>query len=293
MRVAKSYSGYEYDETKAYEKGGKLYVHATCKCDRCTNGVFVTRVENGKPIPHPYAQGVCFKCQGAGYITKEVRLYTDKEYEQMEKAAERAKEKKKAEREAKMLEEFAHKKEVWLKTNGFNEDEETYVIIEKDSYAIKDELKDAGFHWNNFLRRWMRGSAEGYEDKVVKVDAAAILEFSAWGDGHYFSNAKEYVDGLIAANNSEPEYPSEYVGNVGDRDTFRLTVTHIGGFQGRYGFSYAYSFKDEDGNLFTWFTAKNIEREVGDNISLTGTIKSHQVYNGQKVTYITRCTIKD
>ena len=28
MRVAKSYEGYEYDETKAYEKNGKMYVSA-------------------------------------------------------------------------------------------------------------------------------------------------------------------------------------------------------------------------------------------------------------------------
>ena len=47
MRVAKSYEGYEYDETKAYEKNGKIYVSARCKCDRCTKGVYVTRVENG------------------------------------------------------------------------------------------------------------------------------------------------------------------------------------------------------------------------------------------------------
>ena len=39
MRVAKSYVGYEYDETKAYEKNGKMYVSARCKCDRCTKEI--------------------------------------------------------------------------------------------------------------------------------------------------------------------------------------------------------------------------------------------------------------
>ena len=84
MRVAKSYVGYEYDETKAYEKNGKMYVSARCKCDRCTKGVYITRVENGQLIPHPAFGGVCLKCGGSGFITKEVRLYTDKEFEQME-----------------------------------------------------------------------------------------------------------------------------------------------------------------------------------------------------------------
>lgn len=62
MRVANSYVGYEYDETKAYEKNGKMYVSARCKCDRCTKGVYVTRVENGQPIPHPAFSGICLKC---------------------------------------------------------------------------------------------------------------------------------------------------------------------------------------------------------------------------------------
>jgi len=291
MRVAKSYNGYKYDETKAYEKGGKLYVHATCKCDRCTKGVFVTRVENGQPIPHPYAQGVCFRCGGTGYLAKEIRLYSDKEYEQMERAAEKAKEKKLAEQEAKMKAEFASKKAAWLQHNGFDAEGNTFLYIKGDSYAIKDELKDAGFHWCGLLKRWMRGSADNYEDRVIKVKAENILEFSAWGEGHYFSDAKNYIDKLVSAIEA-PTVPSEYIGEVGDRTSFNVTLIKIGGFSGRYGYTYVYSFKDKNENLLTWMSAKNIGREVGESFLITGTIKNHQEYNHQKVTYITRCVIK-
>ena len=114
MRVANSYVGYEYDETKAYEKNGKMYVSARCKCDRCTKGVYVARVENGQLIPHPAFGGVCLKCGGSGFIAKEVRLYTDKEFEQMEKASIKAAEKREAAREQKMKAEYANKRAKWL-----------------------------------------------------------------------------------------------------------------------------------------------------------------------------------
>ena len=291
MRVAKSYINYEYDETKAYEKNGRLYVHATCKCPRCGGlGIIVARVENGQPIPIPVDQGICYECNGDRFISKEIRLYTDKEFDQMEKAKEKAKEKKKAEQEAKMKAEFSVKKASWLQNNGFNEAEESYIVI-GDSYSIKDELKSAGFRWNGLLRRWMRGSAEGYEDKVVKIKAENVLEFSAWGEGHFFSDAKDYVDKLIFAKEA-PKIPSEYVGEIGDRLSFDLTIIKIGGFEGHYGYTYIYSFKDKDENLLTWFSSKDIGQAVGDHVNLTGTIKGHEIYNGQKVTYITRCRMK-
>ena len=134
MRVAKSYVGYEYDETKAYEKNGKMYVSARCKCDRCTKGVYVTRVENGQLIPHPAFGGVCLKCGGSGFITKEVRLYTDKEFERMEKASAKAAERREAAREQKMKAEYANKRAKWLEENGFNENLTTFVYFPANSF---------------------------------------------------------------------------------------------------------------------------------------------------------------
>ena len=128
MKVAKSYSGYKFDETKAYEKNGKLYVKATCKCDRCGGlGIIASRVENDRIIPIPVDGGVCYKCLGTKTVTKEIRLYTDEEYEKMEKANEKAAEKRAAEREAKIKAEYAQNKLDWLEKNGFTDDGLTYI----------------------------------------------------------------------------------------------------------------------------------------------------------------------
>lgn len=288
MKVAKSYQSYSFDETKAYEKGGKLYVTATCKCDRCMNGVFVCRVENGQPVPHPYAAGVCFACGGSGIIRKEIRLYTDAEYERMEKANEKARAKRQAEQEEKMKREFAHKKEIWLETNGFNENEETYIVL-GNSYSIKDQLKEAGWHYNGQLRRWMKGEQTGvpagYE--VLKISAAEILEFSAWGEGHFFSNAKDIID--TYEKDILPEEPSEWVGKVGEKiSPTVVTITRIGHIEGRYGLTTIYTFKDANSNIYVWFTSTNFQKDVGDTFSIVASVKDHTEYNGVKQTKIIR-----
>ena len=78
--LAPSYKDYE-TVGSPYFKNGKMYTKARTKCDRCMNGVYVCRVENGQPVPHPVADGVCFRCNGSGYISKDVRLNTVEEAE--------------------------------------------------------------------------------------------------------------------------------------------------------------------------------------------------------------------
>ena len=74
---------------------GKLYTKVKQKCDRCTNGIYAIGVENGHIKPHPAYNGVCLKCNGVGYIVETVRLYTEKEFNSIEKQKERAAERDK------------------------------------------------------------------------------------------------------------------------------------------------------------------------------------------------------
>ena len=78
--TADSYKNWERIGEPFTNSKGKLYTKVKCKCDRCHKGVYVTRVENGVPVPHPAYGGVCLKCGGDGYLMEEVRLYTEKEY---------------------------------------------------------------------------------------------------------------------------------------------------------------------------------------------------------------------
>ena len=95
--TADTYKNWERVGEPFTNSKGKLYTKVKCKCDRCHKGVYVTRVENGQPVAHPAYGGVCLKCKGAGYLTDEVRLYTEKEYAAMQSRNEQARAKKEQE----------------------------------------------------------------------------------------------------------------------------------------------------------------------------------------------------
>ena len=291
MRVAKSYSNYNYDETKAYEKNnGKLYVTASCKCDRCTNGVYVARVENGQPVPHPAYGGVCLKCGGTGVITKEVRLYTDKEFEALEKATKKKADKINAEREEKMHREYAEKRAKWLQSNGFGENETTYVYALPDSYDIKDQLKEAGFQFNNSLLWHAAVILEGYEDKIVEIPLNEVVEISAWGEGHYMECAKQYVLDKIKEQFYEPS-KSEWIGLEKEKITnLPVVLTSIRNIETRYGWTQLVTFMNGD-NKIQWWTKVNIGYEIGEQLLMTATIKNHTTYKEEKITTVTRAKL--
>ena len=88
--VADSFKGYELIGEPFRNKAGKMASKAKCKCDRCTNGIYAVGVNNGQMVPHPAYGGVCLKCSGSGYITKEIRLYTKADYDALQRNKERA-----------------------------------------------------------------------------------------------------------------------------------------------------------------------------------------------------------
>ena len=94
--VADIYKNFSYDINKTYKNDkGNLVVDAKEKCPKCGgSGIFAARVENGHIIPHPAYNGVCLKCDGNGIIYKTIRLYTEIEYNEMQKAKEKYQAKK-------------------------------------------------------------------------------------------------------------------------------------------------------------------------------------------------------
>jgi hypothetical protein len=290
MRVAKSYANWMYDLTKAYQNmNGKLVVNATCKCDNCVNGVFPCGTENGKIKPHPYAGGVCFKCGGEGVIHKVIRVYTDTEFDAMERASEKAAAKKKADMEARMAAEFEEKKAKWLADNGFNADLITYIYFPDNSYEVKSDLKAAGFHFNNTLLWHIAEVPEEYADKCFAMPLDTVAEISAWGTGNYREKARQIIDTQIREH--RPTCRSEWVGEEGSKiSNLPVVLKGIRTYESRYGFSQVVTFMNGE-NIINWFTATNIEYEFGAPLLLSGTIKKHDTYNDKHTTIMTRCKL--
>ena len=81
---------------------------------------------------------------------------------------------------------------------------------------------------------------------------------------------------------------SQYVGNVGDRVEIKAVPTLVSQGESDYGNWYLYRFIFND-NVYTWFTSSlyNTEKEV----TIRGTIKAHEEYNGCKQNVLTRCRV--
>lgn len=285
--TAPSYKDWEQIGTPIV-KEGKMYTRIKQICDRCCHGVYVCRIENGQPVPHPAYGGVCLKCGGAGFVTKEVRLYTEAEAAKMEAANERARVKREAERRAKMEAEFEQKRLKWLSDNEFTKEGKTYVIT-GDSYSIKDDLKENGFRYNPVLK-WHKADPGNYKDRVVEIDINDIAEASAWGEYHYLTSAQSFVAQKIAPEQEETA-PSEWVGTVGDKIAVTVTFVRKGWCDNRFGGSNIYTFRDTDGNEIVWFTSVLMDKEVGDTFNIKATVKAHNEYKGKKNTVISRAKI--
>lgn len=296
MKVAKSYVNYIYDETKAYENSkGKLVVDALAECDRCGGtGIYACRVENNQIVPHPAYNGVCLACNGSGKHRKTIRLYTDEEFAKIEVQNQKKQEKKEAERQERMIAEYADKKAVWLKKYNCNE-ESVFIYFPSDSYDKKEELKNAGFTFTPELMWHCAAVPEQYADLVIEVQLDKIIDFSAWGNGFFKPNVKDFVNEMLVA--ARPIPTSHYIAEEGKRVyDIPVTLTSVRGFDGMYGYSQIVRFEDAEGNIIKWFTSVEIPYEIGDTLLLTGTVKScseDKYENGAEVTTLTRCKMKD
>lgn len=240
--------------------------------------------------------GTCFACNGTGHNQKWVKIYTEDEYNKYVTSQERARVRK-AEAEEKRKQDLidnseANKKAMLASFEYDVEDPTVYIVVGDNTYEIKDELKAAGARFDYALGWYFKKETEvpeGYILVPIKFDKLfnwlpLIQKFEVKED------AKETV--RLAVNEVMPESPSEYIGEIKERIR-DLKVTLIGArtIDSYYGTTNIYTFKSGD-NVIIWMTTSCQDIEVGDEVLLTGTVKSHDEYKGVKQTKMTRCIIK-
>ena len=87
-----------------------------------------------------------------------------------------------------------------------------------------------------------------------------------------------------------------YVAEIGQRISAIVTLKDFRtynayDFRGGEVVKKIYTF-DFNGNTLVWFTDRFFELNIGDSISLTGTVKEHKEYNSIKQTILNRCKIE-
>lgn len=288
--VADSYKNFERIG-KPFEKSGKMYTKARTKCDRCVKGVYVYRIENGQPIPHLNANGVCFSCGGTGYINKEIRLYTQKEKDAADRSKQRAAERKVEER----LAAASKKREEWLIRNGFTKAGITAVYVGINSFEMKDQLKEEGWKYSPAFgwRIADESALDKYGDaNVALIHVDKMASFNLYGEGCWLSTAQNLVNQI--RESKRPESKSQWIGEEKEKIIdIPVKITRISGFCSRFGWTDVVSMVSGE-NQLTWFTSSNISSlEVGKEYLLSATIKEHGEYKGEKTTTVVRARFKE
>lgn len=285
MRLAESYSNSSI--VKTFDKDGKAYATISDICDRCGgSGIFYVAIHNGRGVPASPNAGICYKCNGDGKVTKDVRMYTDIEYERMQRSKKRAAEKKRKEWEAKAAERIAEQNLRTLNKYGF-ENVDAYLVL-GNTYDIKDELKEAGARFSPELH-WVLPTEPTWltTHRYVKVSVADIFTVSNGylvlkDDIHEFMDALEPVRG-------------EYIGKVGQRLSITATLTRAFAYDASFSYKktigYVYIFETADGNTLVWRTTSAC-LDTDKEYNIVGTVKEHSEYNKVRQTVLTRCKIK-
>lgn len=86
---------------------------------------------------------------------------------------------------------------------------------------------------------------------------------------------------------------SEWIGEVGQKKVeYTGTIESIRYIQGDYGVTTLYVLRDAQGRVAKWFSSnEGLGDKQGVEVTFTGTIKSHEEYQGTKSTVFTRCKV--
>lgn len=127
----------------------------------------------------------------------------------------------------------------------------------------------------------MRASAEEFGG-LTEGQHKAVLGMIAKGEARVAERAKARADALkIDADKSG------WIGTVGERRMFDLTVRLVIEMEGQYGFSYLHVMNDAAGNVVVYKGTKKLA-DRGGNVTVKATVKEHDVRDGVRQTKIAR-----
>lgn len=267
---------------KTDKNGTKYYYDWTCS--RCGGA--------GGADQWKFTGWKCYDCGGTGKSTTPsvYKEYTP-EY-QAKLDARRAK--RQAKREAEAKEREAETRAEWLEKHQFNADGDTFLFL-GDTFIIRERIKETGAMYNAVLGWHIANPVDGFEYLKVNIDEIATHALY-WG--YTITATFADIEAKKAAAMPAKQNLSKHVGNVGDRITFNAKYIRCASWENNFiswrpTTTYLYSFEDENGNVFIWKTGKGLPQgvEIGDPLTISGTIKEHDEYKEVKQTVLTRCVI--
>lgn len=165
-----------------------------------------------------------------------------------------------------------------------------------EAKKVTDEdkaLAQASLEWAQGLAK--KSHRSDYEHNILVIASEPYIEYKSNGLAASIvsSHLRAQEKLKIAKREAVDTANSVYVGEVGKRINFGK-VRVIMAFSGESGgfFVHRYKFATSDGNVLFWSASSSQGLVQGREVMLLGTVKSHDEYQGQKSTRITRCKIE-
>lgn len=136
--------------------------------------------------------------------------------------------------------------------------------------------------------RWAAGEfeARGYEFAASVLSQTHALYPITVEQAQAVVVAVARTDAALAERAAQPH---EWIGDVGAKVTFTGKVLFTKWVDSRFGRSLLIVFQHETGTVKTFTTAAAlVELAKGDEVTVTGTVKSHDMYEGRKSTMMSR-----
>ena len=150
------------------------------------------------------------------------------------------------------------------------------------SADISDNISELIAFYNNYEN----------DEKNDYIDNIRTILKTDWVESNNISLVVSAVGTMLRIKAEEEARKelkkSEFVGNIGEKITFKGKANCIYSADGAYGYFYIYRF-NINGNELIWKTTKRIDTDAEFNF--TATVKSHEEYKGVKQTEITRAKI--
>lgn len=184
-----------------------------------------------------------------------------------------------------------------IKENGYVKSDEPYStkskLISKSGrlYEASEESMKLAKQMQDELSKADYSELTNYLGNVKNLIESKYCRLNAFG---YLAYAPVAFEKMMKQKqqdqqNDEAKANSDYVGTVGDKITADVKESRlITSWQTVYGWTHLYKFTTADGNTLVWYASRVYQ---GEPKHITGTVKDHKEYDGEKQTVLTRCKL--
>lgn len=165
--------------------------------------------------------------------------------------------------------------------------------------TIRQMIRDCKFEYAEHKRAITREEAISYwagqNTTAFSLNVLSALN-AEWVPMRFLG---VYIYGIFAAGKDkytqkiqkETSELNEHYGNVGEKIEHEMVLDRVSEIDGIYGPTFVCNFHDKEGRKFVWFASRCPDVDCGVSLSVKGTVKKHEEFNGTKQTVITRCKI--